>query len=463
MQEKELENAPLRFGTNLGMILELHEMYQEDPNSVSEEMRTLFESIGSGGSGAGSNMDQGKVKGLLRLLDNIRLFGHLKSDVYPVYRPDVKNIPSLDFEDYGVSEDDLKQMPASLISSHLGDHYDNAYEAMTQLYELYTGPLAYEYMHINDTEERQWLKETIEQQSPVSLSDDEKKHLFKTLAKVEGFEKYLHKNFVGAKRFSIEGVDSLVPMLDHLLDMLADEGIPNLQIGMAHRGRLNVLTHILEKPYEMMISEFMHTDPMKFLPEDGSLEITQGWARDVKYHLGGAKTRKDKGLEQRISLANNPSHLEVVGPVVLGKTRAQQESTDHTGLPQQDYNQAIAAIIHGDAAFPVQGIVYEALNLGKLEGYTTVGSLHIIANNRIGFTTEETDARSTVYASDAALGFDLPVLHVNSDKPEYVLRSIEIALKYRQKFNKDIVIDLIGYRRYGHNEMDEPTTTNPLL
>src|SRR5699024_2804266 len=173
MQEKELENAPLRFGTNLGMILELHEMYQEDPNSVSEEMRTLFESIGSGGSGAGSNMDQGKVKGLLRLLDNIRLFGHLKSDVYPVYRPDVKNIPSLDFEDYGVSEDDLKQMPASLISSHLGDHYDNAYEATPQLYELYTGPLTYEYMQIKNKEKRKWLKKTIESEDhpskPLSL------------------------------------------------------------------------------------------------------------------------------------------------------------------------------------------------------------------------------------------------------------------------------------------------------
>lgn len=464
MQEKELENAPLRFGTNLGMILELHDMYQEDPDSVSNEMRTLFESIGTAQSGAaGSKMDQNKVKGLLRLLDNIRLFGHLKSDIYPLYRPDVKNVPSLDFENYGVTEDDLKKMPASLVSSHLGDHYDNAYEAVTQLHDLYTGSLAYEYMHINDTEERQWLKETIEQQDEISLSDDEKKHLFKTLAKVEGFEKYLHKNFVGAKRFSIEGVDSLVPMLDHLLDLMSDEGIPNLQIGMAHRGRLNVLTHILEKPYEMMISEFMHTDPMKFLPEDGSLEITQGWARDVKYHLGGAKTRDDKGLKQRISLANNPSHLEVVGPVVLGKTRAQQEDTKHAGLPEQDYNQALSAIIHGDAAFPGQGIVYESLNLGKLNGYTVGGSLHIIANNRIGFTTEETDARSTVYASDAALGFDLPVLHVNADKPEHVLRSIEIALKYRQKFSKDIVIDLIGYRRYGHNEMDEPSTTNPML
>ncbi len=170
-------------------------------------------------------------------------------------------------------------------------------------------------------------------------------------------------------------------MLDHLLGLMAEEGIPNLQIGMAHRGRLNVLTHILEKPYEMMISEFMHTDPMKFLPEDGSLEITQGWMKDVKYHLGGAKTRKDKGLEQRISL-----------PKCLEKHGHTQETTDHAGKPEQDYNKAIAAIIHGDAAFPGQGIVYESLNLGKLDGYSTGGSMHIIANNRIGFTTEETDA-----------------------------------------------------------------------
>ncbi|CAM2772873.1 2-oxoglutarate dehydrogenase E1 component [Salinicoccus roseus] len=464
MQERELESAPVRFGANMGLLLELHDMYQDDPDSVSDEMRFLFENISSGQPGTvQSDMDHSKVKSLLRLIDNIRLFGHLESDIYPLYRPDVKNIPSLDYEDYDLTEDDLKNMPASLVSVHLGDYYDNAYEAVTQLHSLYTGPLAYEYMHINDTEERQWLKETIETQEEISLSSDEKKHLFETLAKVEGFEKYLHKNFVGAKRFSIEGLDSLVPMLDHLLGLMAEEGIPNLQIGMAHRGRLNVLTHILEKPYEMMISEFMHTDPMKFLPEDGSLEITQGWMKDVKYHLGGAKTRKDKGLEQRISLANNPSHLEVVGPVVLGKARAQQETTDHAGKPEQDYNKAIAAIIHGDAAFPGQGIVYESLNLGKLDGYSTGGSMHIIANNRIGFTTEETDARSTVYASDAALGFDLPILHVNADKPEHVLRSIEIALKYRQKFNKDIVIDVVGYRRYGHNEMDEPSATNPLL
>ncbi len=464
MQEKELENAPVRFGANMGMLLELHEMYQEDPNSVSEEMRFLFENLSSGGAVADSSgTDHKKVKNLLHLIDNIRLFGHLKSEIYPVYDPDIKNVPSLDFKDYDLTEEDLKNMPATVVSEYLSDDNDNAYEALMQLHDLYTGPIAYEYMHVNDTEERQWFKEMIADQRNFEMSDDEKKHLFKMLAKVEGFEKYIHKNFVGAKRFSIEGLDSIVPMLDHLLTLMAGQGIPNLQIGMAHRGRLNVLTHILEKPYEMMISEFMHTDPMKFLPEDGSLEITQGWMRDVKYHLGGAKTRSDKGLEQRITLANNPSHLEVAGPVVLGRTRAQQETANLAGRPEQDTNKAIAAIIHGDAAFPGQGIVYESLNLGKLNGYSVGGSLHIIANNRIGFTTEETDARSTVYASDPALGFDLPVIHVNADKPEHVLRAMEIALRYRQQFGKDIVIDVIGYRRYGHNEMDEPSATNPLL
>lgn len=252
-------------------------------------------------------------------------------------------------------------------------------------------------------------------------------------------------------------------MLDHFTRPDIDEGILNLQIGMAHRGRLNVLTlYILEKPYEMMISEFMHTAPYEIPPEDDSLEITQGGQCDVKYHLGGAKVRDDKGLEQRIGLANNPSHLEVVGPVVLGKARAQQETTDHPGLPEQDYNKAIAAIIHGDAAFPGQGIVYESLNLGKLDGYT-VGGSSISLQITASALRPKKQMRDLLYMHRMRHSDLTPVLHVNADKPEHVLRSIEIALKYRQHSNKDIVIDLIGYRRYGHNEMDEPTTTNPLL
>ena len=463
MEGKAYEEAPMRFGMNLGLILDIHDSYLENPNNVSDEMRTLFESLGTSQDGSLSQDAKQNVKGMLRLLDEIRLFGHLEADIYPVYEPEIKNKPSLDFKEHGISDELLKNVPASLVSPHLGSLYDNASEAFNHLYEVYTGPIAYQFMHINDSKERQWLKETIENQDEVNLKSDEKIELFQVLSKVEGFEKYLHKNFVGAKRFSIEGLDTMVPMLEHLLKLMAKENIPNLQIGMAHRGRLNVLTHVLEKPYEMMLSEFMHTDPMKFLPEDNSLSLTSGWVGDVKYHLGGSKLRNDNGIDQQITLANNPSHLEVVSPVVQGKTRAEQEDTDHTGLPNLDFNRSLAVLVHGDAAFPAQGVVFESLNLGKLDGYTTGGSIHIVANNRVGFTTEEFDARSTDHASDAALSFNLPVFHVNADKPEHVLRTIELALKYRQTFNKDAVINLIGYRRYGHNEMDEPSTTNPML
>lgn len=463
MEGKAYEEAPVRFGTNLGLILDIHDSYLENPDSVSEEMRTLFESLGTSQDGGLDDNAKQNVKGMLRLLDEIRLFGHLKADIYPVYKPDIKNAPALDFKSHGISEELLKDVPASLVSPHLGSLYENANEAFNHLYEVYTGPIAYEFMHINDSKERTWLKKTIENQDEVNLTSEEKIELFKLLSKVEGFEKYLHKNFVGAKRFSIEGLDTLVPMFDHLLALMAEKEIPNLQIGMAHRGRLNVLTHVLQKPYEMMLSEFMHTDPMKFLPEDDSLTLTSGWAGDVKYHLGGSKTRTDKGIEQQITLANNPSHLEVVSPVIQGKTRAEQESTDRNGFPELDFNRSLAVMVHGDAAFAAQGVVFETLNLGNLDGYRTGGSIHIIANNRIGFTTEEFDARSTDHASAAALSFDLPVFHVNADKPEHVMRAMELAFRYRQEFNKDAVINLIGYRRFGHNEMDEPSTTNPML
>lgn len=466
MQDKNVENAPIRLGTNLGMILDFHDMYLEDPGSVSEEMQLLFSELGGTGpvkSGTRDKTVETKVKGLIRLIDNIRLYGHLQADIYPLYKPKFEDLPSIIIEEYGLTAEDLKAFDASLVSSHLEDRYDNAYEAVTKLTELYTGPIAYEYMHITDLKERDWIKKEIETAEDDPLTDDEKLELFTMLAKVEGFEKYLHKNFVGAKRFSIEGVDVIVPMLEHLLRLMADENIPNMQIGMAHRGRLNVLTHILNKPYTMMLSEFMHQDPLKVLPDDGSFAVTSGWHKDVKYHLGATKTRSDNGIEQTVTLANNPSHLEVVGPVVLGKTRAQQEDTSEAGKSKVDHNKSLAVLIHGDSAMPGQGVVYETLNLSRLNGYKVGGTIHIVANNRIGFTTDENDSRSTVYSTSNASGFDLPVLHVNADKPEAAIKTLRFALKYRQTFNKDIIIDVIGYRRHGHNEMDEPTPTNPLL
>ncbi|WP_414043138.1 2-oxoglutarate dehydrogenase E1 component [Macrococcus animalis] len=461
---KNLDEAPPRFGTNLGILLEMFDQYLVDPSSVSDELQVLFSSIQGGQPvNASGNVDTDKVKRVLKLVDNIRLYGHLTADIYPLYRPQRENLPALNLEDFELTEADLSSLPAGLISEQYGNKFSNAFEAIQHLQSAYQSTIGFEISHINDASERDWLTEKIESREKNQFSNEEKIELLKSLAHVEGFEKYIHKNFVGAKRFSIEGVDALVPMLENVLRIANKENIKNIEIGMAHRGRLNVLTHILEKPYEMMLSEFMHTDPLKFLPEDESLVVTKGWTSDVKYHLGGKKTTTKYGNEQVVSLANNPSHLEIVAPVVLGKTRAVQEQTEGVNAPVQDFNKALAILIHGDAAFPGQGINFESMNLSNLDGYSVGGSLHIITNNRVGFTTEPYDSRSTTYATDVAKGYDLPIIHVNADDVEACMEAIELAMAFRQKFNKDFVIDLVGYRRYGHNEMDEPTITNPML
>ena len=460
--KKEFTEAPVNFGANLGLMLDLYDDYLQDPSSVPEDLQVLFSTIKTGEAhieakpttdGGGSQAGDSTIKRVMRLIDNIRQYGHLKADIYPVNPPERQNVPKLEIEDFDLDKETLEKISSGIVSEHFKDIYDNAYDAIVRMERRYKGPIAFEYTHINNNKERVWLKRRIETPYKASLNDNQKKELFKKLAHVEGFEKYLHKNFVGAKRFSIEGVDTLVPMLQHTITLAGNEGIKNIQIGMAHRGRLNVLTHVLEKPYEMMISEFMHTDPMKFLPEDGSLELTSGWTSDVKYHLGGVKTTNSYGIEQRISLANNPSHLEIVAPVVAGKTRAAQDNTHQVGAPSTDFHKAMPIIIHGDAAYPGQGINFETMNLGSLKGYSTGGSLHIITNNRIGFTTEPIDGRSTTYSSDVAKGYDVPILHVNADDVEATIEAIEIAMEFRKEFHKDVVID---------NEMDEPSITNPV-
>ncbi len=464
MSKSKTEQSPVRFNQNLAYLLEQHDMFLNDPNSVSDEMKTLFGELSSTQSDA-NNGDQGginglHVKNLIRLVDHIRTYGHLYADIYPVHEPNREDLPSISYESHDLDETILKSLPSSLVSDHFKDK-ENAYEAIEHLKDLYQGPIAYEYTHINNDMERQWLKETIEQHDKVEMNNDERISLFNHLAKVQGFEKYIHKNFVGAKRFSIEGVDSLVPLLKKLQQLMAVDQISNLQIGMAHRGRLNVLTHVLNKSYEMMLAEFMHENPIDYNENPEKLSVTQGWTGDVKYHLGATTKTNEFDIDQTIELANNPSHLEIAAPVVLGKTRATQTSDETNG--QVDYNKSIAAIIHGDAAFSGQGIVAETLNLSQLPGYCVGGTIHIITNNLIGFTTEPDDGRSGLYSSDIAKGYDVPIIHVNADKVEHVLRAVEVAYLYRQKFNKDVVIDLIGYRRYGHNEMDEPMATNPLL
>ncbi|EJQ7976766.1 2-oxoglutarate dehydrogenase E1 component [Staphylococcus pseudintermedius] len=464
--DKQVTEAPVNFGTNLGLILELYDQFLEDPSSVTEDLQVLFSTIKDGevttSSTTESSSGDSTIKRVMRLIDNIRQYGHLEADIYPVNAPERTNIPKLKPEDFNLDQATLENISAEIVSDHFKDIYDNAYEAIERMEERYKGPIAFEYTHINNNKERIWLKRRIETPYKASLNKEEKINLFKLLAHVEGFEKYLHKNFVGAKRFSIQGVNTLVPMITQTIKRAAEEEISNIQIGMAHRGRLNVLTHVLQKPYEMMLSEFMHTDPMKFLPEDGSLSITSGWTGDVKYHLGGVKTINNHGIEQKITLANNPSHLEVVAPVVTGRTRAAQDQTDYAGKVQTDFSNAMPIIVHGDAAYPGQGVNFETMNLGNLDGFSTGGTLHIITNNRIGFTTDPEDGRSTTYATDVAKGYDVPIMHVNADNVEATIEAIDIAMEFRKAFNKDVVIDLVGYRRFGHNEMDEPTLTNPL-
>ena len=284
------------------------------------------------------------------------------------------------------------------------------------------------------------------------------------LTEVEHFEKFLHRTFVGQKRFSIEGLDILVPMIDEIVREGAENGARDVMIGMAHRGRLNVLAHVLGKPYEEIFSEF-HTAPNKELvPSEGSMGINYGWTGDVKYHLGANRAlREGNSVGTRLTLANNPSHLEFVNPVVEGFARAAQEDRSQTGAPKQDVSRAFAILVHGDAAFPGEGIVAETLNLSRLPGYQIGGPIHIIANNGIGFTTESSDARSTKYASDLAKGFEIPVVHVNADDPEACLAAVYLACEYRRTFNKDFLIDLCGYRRFGHNEMDDPEVTQPQM
>ncbi|MEV9639425.1 2-oxoglutarate dehydrogenase E1 component [Mammaliicoccus sciuri] len=456
-------------GPNLGYVMEMYDLFKTDPDAVDPELAELFRNFGApqideSGEVAvvaqGSQTDLHKVLAVYSLLEAIRSYGHLAADIYPLNdRP--KDTSRLELSYHGLTDSDLVGLPASLFLKNVPPTVENGLDAMNYLKSLYTGSIAYEFSHLIDETERNWIQTKIENGDvQSSLQGDEKKELLERLTKIEGFEKFIHRTFVGAKRFSIEGVDTLVVLIDELVRRSEEAKVQKMLIGMAHRGRLNVLTHNLNKPYEMMFAEFAGVPASPFLPKDGSLEVTRGWFGDVKYHMG-ALYKGESGLNR--FLAYNPSHLEVVNPVITGQTRAAQENTDQPGIPKQDTNAAYAVLVHGDAAFPGQGIVPESFNYSRVRGFRTGGSIHVIANNTIGFTTEYYDSRSTHYASDPAKGFEVPIFHVNADHPEEVLAVAKLAFEYRQKFGKDVLIDLIGYRRYGHNEMDEPLVTNPVM
>ncbi|WP_044022151.1 2-oxoglutarate dehydrogenase E1 component [Bacillus sp. SG-1] len=465
------------YGPNLGYIMEVYELYLENPQEVDPELKELFEQWGPPGTaetGTGQysqmaelpagNHDLEKVVAAVNLADNIRTYGHLAADIYPLNDRD-KDFRRIDLKEYNLTEEDLKAIPVEFICPQAPSHVRNGLDAINHLKQVYTSKLAYEIAHVHELEEKKWLKEKIETGSILSAySKEQKLALLKRLSEVEGFEKYIHRTFVGQKRFSIEGLDNMVPLLDELVRYSVENGARTINIGMAHRGRLNVLAHVIGKPYEMIFAEFQHAPSKDLIPSEGSIGITYGWTGDVKYHLGAdRKIGVSDTARARVTLANNPSHLEVVSPIVAGYTRAAQEEREQKGYPEQNPETSYAIMIHGDAAFPGEGVVAETFNMSGLRGFNTGGSIHLIANNMIGFTTESYDSRSTKYASDTAKGFEVPIIHVNADDPEACLAAAVLAYEYRHKFNKDFVIDLIGYRRFGHNEMDEPMVTNPLM
>ncbi|WP_243290739.1 2-oxoglutarate dehydrogenase E1 component [Bacillus sp. FJAT-47783] len=468
-------------GPNLGYVMELYEEYLQDPSSVDPELRDMFDAWGapqvldeSGEKEVGftpkvqqiavSIQKLQKVASAVKFAEDIRTYGHLNASIYPMgIQPEYRDV--LDLSRYDLTKEDLNEIPAKILCPHAPDYVKTGVEAIDYLKEVYTKSIAFEFQHVHEIEEKQWLNEMVESGKIFrDLSNEKRLSILKRLSEVEGFESFLHRTFVGQKRFSIEGLDMLVPMLDELIQESVQHGTTNINIGMAHRGRLSVLAHVLGKPYELIFSEFQHAPNKELVPSEGSIGINYGWSGDVKYHLGADKQIKnDNTVQARLTLANNPSHLEFIDPIVEGYTRAAQDDRTKSGYPAQDVQKSMAVLIHGDAAFPGEGVVAETLNLSQLEGYKTGGTVHIIANNMIGFTTESRDSRSTKYASDLAKGFEIPIVHVNADDPEACLAAIYIAHLYRQKFHKDFLIDLIGYRRYGHNEMDEPVATNPLL
>ncbi len=399
--------------------------------------------------------DLRSVAAAMALVKAVRHFGHMAARLDPL-GSDPPGDPALDPGPLGLTLENMARIPADILRVYVpGATLADAYP---ELLRTYCGTISYEVEHIGSHEERLWLRHVIEAgEHRAPLTPDEQRQLLARLTAVETLERFLHRTYLGQKRFSIEGLDVLVPMLDLTIELAGAEGARRVVLGMAHRGRLNVLAHVVGLPYETIFAEFeggRHVEET-LTPEGGT--------GDVKYHHGADGVRQTAaGRPVNVTLAANPSHLEAVNPVVVGRARASQ--TNRRGkeaLP--DTTVALPVLIHGDASFAAQGVVAETFNLARLKGYTTGGTIHLIANNQLGFTTDPKEGRSTDYASDLAKGFDVPIVHVNADDPEACLAAVRLAMTYRDKFHGDVVIDVVGYRRWGHNEGDEPAYTQPLM
>lgn len=452
-------------GPNEGYVVELYERYLQNPESVDPSTREWFGHWTPSAAVAPAAPDTVNAEAHLRhavgaatLAESIRRYGHLAARVDPLGSQPPGD-PALDAATHGVTEEDLERFPADLVSGPVAATAANAAEAIQRLRSVYCSSIGYDYAHIFVPEERVWLREAAELGTFRAPADPiDPMALLERLTQVETFERFLHRTFPGKTRFSIEGLDMLVPVLDEVIGEAAESDTRHMLLGMAHRGRLNVLAHVLHKPYAQILAEFKDPARARNFRED------MAWSGDVKYHMGAHRAIKDGAeVDLTISMAPNPSHLEAVDPVVLGMARAAGTIVDRPGAPEFDATRTLPILIHGDAAFPGQGVVAETLNFSRLPGYETGGTIHIISNNQIGFTTTHEDLFSTLYASGLARGFKIPIVHVNADDVEACIEAARVAFAYRARFRKDFLIDLVGYRRFGHNEGDEPAFTQPVM
>jgi 2-oxoglutarate dehydrogenase E1 component len=457
------------FGVNAGLVSELAGMYLHDRNSVDEQWRAYFDALIGGGEAAvpararsiaptesmppmsmKDRVDARKQAGVAQLVEAYRARGHLLAQIDPLGLLLLEAPPAmLDFklETFGLSERDLDHEFQTVDMP--GPPTATLRDIVARLQATYCGSIGVEFTSIEEPEQRIWLQSKMEASgNRLELGKDLSRRILTKLTDAETLETFIHKNFLGAKRFSLQGGESLIPMLDLLIDAAGEQGCEEIVLGMAHRGRLNVLVNVMDKDVVEIFAAFADTEPEKYIGSG-----------DVKYHLGASTDRQTfSGKHMHLTLAFNPSHLEWVNPVVEGRVRSKQDRAQ-----DQARSKVMPLLIHGDAAFIGQGVNAETLNMARLEGFTTGGTVHVLVNNQVGFTTVPRDARSTRYATDLARLLRVPVFHVNGEDLEAVAWVAQLAVEYRQRYDADVVVDLYCYRRYGHNEGDEPRYTQPVM